>query len=146
MIYCKFLPWSKNCRWNRVKMVKIVPKMAEIIMRTSHMIDNKIFNIFIFFYFFLWILLRPCFFRVFSLNSDKIQGVLEQRKEKVEKQKMLKILLFIICEAPKIISSSLGLFHQQFLLQSKNSQQIISGTPQFMIGLVNNARNKCQKL
>ena len=31
MIYCKFLTWSKNCRWYRVKMVKNVPKMPEII-------------------------------------------------------------------------------------------------------------------
>ena len=66
---------------------------------------------------------------------------------------MLKMLLFIICEAPKIISAIFGpfltiftLFHLQFFLWSKNLQQIISGTPQFMIGLVNNARNKCQKL
>ena len=29
MIYCEFLLWSKNCRWNRVKMVKNGPKMDE---------------------------------------------------------------------------------------------------------------------
>ena len=61
--------------------------------------------------------------------------------------------LFMIYEAPKIISSIFcpfltifTLFHLQFLLYSKNLQQIISGTPQFLIGLVNNARNQCQKL
>ena len=63
------------------------------------------------------------------------------------------MLLFNIGEAPKIISAIFGpfltiftLFHLQFLLQSKNLPQIISGTPQFLIGLVNNARNQCQKL
>ena len=63
------------------------------------------------------------------------------------------MFIFIICEAPKIISAIFGpfltifsIFHMQFLLQSKNSQWIISGTPQFLIGLVNNAKNQCQKL
>ena len=74
MIYCKFLPWSKNCRWNRVKMVKNVPKMAEIILGTSHMIDNKIFNIFSFFNFFLWILFRPCFLEFFLKILTNYRG------------------------------------------------------------------------
>ena len=128
MIYCKFLPWSKNCRWNRVKMVKNVPKMAEIIFGTSHMIDNNIFNIFSFFNFFLWILLDPVF-KSFFLKLWQTTGVLQYRKEKVEKQKKVKMSLFIIYEAPKIISSIFcpfltifSLFHLQFLLYSKNSQ------------------------
>ena len=74
MNYCKFLPCSKNCRWNRVKMVKNVPKMAEIILGTSHMIDNKIFNIFRFFNFFLWILFRPCFLEFFLKILTKYRG------------------------------------------------------------------------
>ena len=63
------------------------------------------------------------------------------------------MLLFIITQAPNIILAFFvpfltifTLFHLQFLLQSKNLPQIISGTPQFLIGLVNNARNQCQKL
>ena len=49
MIYCKFLLWSKNCRWNRVKMVKNGTKMAKIILRAYHMINNNIFFSFLVF-------------------------------------------------------------------------------------------------
>ena len=40
------------------------------------------------------------FLELFSLNLAKIQGLKKDPKEKVEKQKMLKMLSFIICEAP----------------------------------------------
>ena len=55
-------------------MVKNVPKMAEIILGTSHMIDNKIFNIFSFFNFFLWILFRPCFLEFFLKILTNYRG------------------------------------------------------------------------
>ena len=126
MIYCKFLPWSKNCRWNRVKMVKNVPKMAEIILGTSHMIDNKIFNIFSFFNFFLWILFRPCFLEFFLKILTNYRGSTVPKRKRW-KTKKVKMSLFIMYEAPKIISSIFcpfltifTLFHLQFLLYSKN--------------------------
>ena len=49
-------------------MVKNAPKMAEIILGTSYMVDNNIFNIFSFFNFFFRILFRPCLFEFF-LNT-----------------------------------------------------------------------------
>ena len=109
-------------------MVKNGPKMAEIILGASPMLNNNIFNIFSFSTFSFRYFLDPVFYSFF-LKFWQNTGVLQYRKEKVEKQKMLKMLLFIICEAPKIISAILGpfltiftLFHLQFLLQSKNSQ------------------------
>ena len=57
-------------------------------------------------------------------------------KEKVEKQKKVKILSFIICKTPKIFSAFLGdfltiftLFHLKLLQLCKISQSSISGTP-----------------
>merc|ERR1711978_395821 len=68
------------------------------------MINNNIFNIFCFstftFGYFTNRLLWP--------NLEKIALKTRSRKypiEKVEKQKMLKMLLFIICEAPQKIST-----------------------------------------
>ena len=48
MTYCENLLCSKNCRWNRVKMVKNRPKTPEIILGTSLIININIFNIFCF--------------------------------------------------------------------------------------------------
>ena len=62
-------------------------------------------------------------FRAFFSNFGQNTGFVKYPKEKVEKLKMLKMLLFNIGEAPKIISAIFGpfltiftLFHLQFLL------------------------------
>ena len=96
MIYCKFLPWSKNCRWNRVKMVKNVPKMAEIILGTSHMIDNKIFKIFSFFNFFLWILFRPCFLEFFLKILTNYRGSTVPKRKSWKTKKGKNVIIYHI--------------------------------------------------
>ena len=63
------------------------------------MINNNIFNIFSFSTFSLGYFTNPAFW----LNFKKIAlktGSRKYTREKVEKLKMLKMLLFIICEAP----------------------------------------------
>ena len=68
------------------------------------MINNNIFNIFCFltfsFGYFLDLVFRA-FFSKFGQNT----GFVKYPKEKVEKQKMLKMLLLVICEVPKKIST-----------------------------------------
>ena len=68
------------------------------------MINNNIFNIFCFltfsFGYFLDLVFRA-FFSKFGQNA----GFVKYPKEKVEKQKMLKMLLLVICEVPKKIST-----------------------------------------
>ena len=68
------------------------------------MINNNIFNIFCFltfsFGYFLDLVFRA-FFSKFGQNT----GFVKYPKEKVEKQKMLKIFLLVICEVPKKIST-----------------------------------------
>ena len=64
------------------------------------MINNNIFNIFCFSTFSFGYFTNPEFWP----NLEKIALKTRYRKypkEKVEKQKMLKMLFFIICEAPK---------------------------------------------
>ena len=63
------------------------------------MIDNNIFNIFSFSTFSLVYFLDPVFRAIF-LNFSQNAGFVKYPREKVEKLKMLKMLLFIICEAP----------------------------------------------
>ena len=74
-------------------------KMVEIFLGASHMINNNIFNIFCFltfsFGYFLDLVFGAIFFK-FGQNT----GFLKYPKEKVKKLKMLKMLSFIICEAP----------------------------------------------
>ena len=79
-------------------------KMVEIFLGASHMINDYIFNIFCFSTFSFGYFTNP----VFWPNLEKIALKTRSRKypkEKVEKQKMLKMLLFIICEAPQKIST-----------------------------------------
>ena len=85
-------------------MAKNGQKMVEIFLGVSHMINNNIFNIFCFLTFSLGYFTNPAFW----LNFKKIALKTVLRKyprEKVEKQKMLKMLLLIICETPKKIST-----------------------------------------
>ena len=96
MIYCKFLPWSKNCRWNRVKMVKNVPKMAEIILGTSYMVDNNIFNIFSFFNFFLRILFRPCFLEFFLKIQTNYRGSTVPKRKSWKTKKGKNVIIYHI--------------------------------------------------
>ena len=73
-------------------------KMVDFFGGASHMINNNIFNIFCFFNFFFWVLFTPCFRAIFSKIGQNT-GFLKYPKEKVEKLKILKMLLFTICEA-----------------------------------------------
>ena len=93
-----FWSYSKFVRWNRVKMAKN-GLMAEIFWGASHMIYNNIFNNFSFSTFSLRYFTNPAFW----LNFKKIAlktGSRKYQREKVEKQKMLKMLFFTTCEAP----------------------------------------------
>ena len=96
MIYGEFLPWSKNCRWNRVKMVKNVPKMAEIISGTSYMVDNNIFNIFSFFNFFLRILFRPCFLEFFLKIQTNYRGSTVPKRKSWKTKKGKNVIIYHI--------------------------------------------------
>jgi len=74
-------------------------KNVEFFGGASQMINNSIFNIFSFltfsFGYFLDLVFGAIFFK-FGQNT----GFLKYPKEKVKKLKMLKMLSFIICEAP----------------------------------------------
>ena len=90
-------------------MAKNCPKMAEINLGVSHMMNDNILNIFSFSTFSFACFLGPVF-RVISFKFCQNSGFLKYQKEKVEKQKMLKMLSFIICETPKLISAIFGPF------------------------------------
>ena len=74
-------------------------KIFEFFLGTSHMINNNILNIFCFLTFSFWYFLDLVFRAIFSKFGQNT-GFVKYPKEKVEKQKMLQMLLFIICEAP----------------------------------------------
>ena len=80
-------------------MAKNGQKMVEIFWWTLHMINNDIFNIFNFSTFSLGYFLDPVFRAIF-LKFSQNAGFVKYPREKVEKLKMLKMLLFIMCEAP----------------------------------------------
>ena len=116
----------KNFRWNRAKMTKKWPKMAEINLQVSHVKNDNILFFFCFSTFSFWYFTNPEFWQ----NLKKITlktGSRKYAKEKVENKKMLTMLSFIICETSKLISSILGqflaiftLFHLKFLQLCKN--------------------------
>ena len=76
-------------------------KMAEIFCGGITYDKKTIFNIFCFSTFSLWYFLDPVFRAIF-LKFSQNAGFVKYLREKVEKLKLLKMLLFIICEAPKI--------------------------------------------
>ena len=81
-------------------MAKKGQKLVEILYGTLQMIKNNIFNIFCFSTFSLRYFANPAFW----LNFKKIAletGSRKYPRKKVEKLKMLKMLSFIICEAPQ---------------------------------------------
>ena len=80
------------------------------------MINNNIFNIFSFSSFPFGYFLDLVFGAIFSKIGQNT-GFVKYPKEKVEKQKILKMLLFIICESPQKNSTILRFFvFQLFLL------------------------------
>ena len=85
-------------------MAKNGQKMAEIFLGASHMKNNNIFSIFCFSTFSLGYFTNPAFWINFKKIALKT-GSQKYPREKVEKQKMLKMLLFIISEAPQKISA-----------------------------------------
>ena len=68
------------------------------------MINYNIFNIFCFSTFSLGYFLDSVFRAIFSKFGQNT-GFVKYPKEKVEKQKMLKMVFFIICEDPQKIST-----------------------------------------
>ena len=125
-------------------MAKNGPKMTEINLGVSHMINDNIFNIFSFSTFSFVYFLDPVF-RVISFKFCQNSGFLKYQKEKVEKQKMLKMLSFITCETHNLISAIFGpflpiftLFHLKLLQFCKIFPSYIYGTQKVMFGLVNN--------
>ena len=79
------------------------------------MINNNIFNIFSFSTFSLGYFLDPVSRAIF-LKFSQNAGFVKYPREKVEKLKMLKMLLFIICEAPKKFQPFFGHFLAIFTL------------------------------
>ena len=68
------------------------------------MMNNNIFSIFYFSTFSLGYFWDPVFKAIF-LKFIQNAGLVKYPRENVEKQKMLKMLLFFICEAPIKISA-----------------------------------------
>ena len=85
-------------------MAKNGQKMAEIIWGASDMINNNIFSIFCFSTFSLGYFLDPVFRAIF-LKFSQNAGFVKYPRGKVDKQKMLKMLLFIIVRGPQKIST-----------------------------------------
>ena len=91
-------------------------KMAEIFFEgASHVVKNNIFNIFCFSTFSFGYFTNPVFWPNLEKKALKTRSR-KYPKEKVEKQKMLKMLLFIICEGPQKISTILKPFLAIFTL------------------------------
>ena len=96
-------------------MAKNDQKRVEIFWGASHMINDNIFNIFNFSTFSLGYFLDPVSRAIF-LKFSQNAGFVKYPREKVEKLKMLKMLLFIICEAPKKFQPFFGHFLAIFTL------------------------------
>ena len=75
-------------------------KVVEIFWGASHMINNNILNFFVFKFFVFGYFLDLVFRAIFSKFGQNT-GFVKYPKEKVEKQKMLKMVFFIICEDPQ---------------------------------------------
>ena len=80
-------------------MAKKGPKILEIFWGASHIVNNNIFNIFRFLTFSLRYFPDPICRAIF-LKFSQNAGFLKYPREKVEKLKLLEMLLFIICEVP----------------------------------------------
>ena len=74
------------------------------------MINNDIYNILNFSTFSLGYFQDPVFRAIFDKISQNA-GFVKYPREKVEKQKMLKMLKFIICEAPQKFQPFFGHFY-----------------------------------
>ena len=74
-------------------------KGLKFVVGASHMINNNIFNIFSFSTFSLGYFLDPALKAIF-LKFSQNAGFVKYPREKVEKLKLLEMLLFIISEAP----------------------------------------------
>ena len=96
------------------------------------MINNNIFNIFCFSTFSLWYFLDLVFKDFFS-NFSQNAGFAKYLRKKVEKLKLLKMLLFIICEAPQKISAIFKAIFGHFYPISLDKFALIPKTrlPQF---------------
>ena len=79
------------------------------------MINDNIFNIFNFSTFSLGYFLDPVSRAIF-LKFSQNAGFVKYPREKVEKLKMLKMLLFIICEGPTKFQHFCGIFLAIFTL------------------------------
>ena len=96
-------------------MAKNGQKMVEIFWGVSHMIYYNIFTIFCFSNFSLGYFTNPAFWQNFSEIALKT-GSQKCPREKVEKLKMLKMSLLIICKVHQKISTIFLLFLASFTL------------------------------
>ena len=101
------------------------------------MINNDIFNIFCFSTFSFGYFLDLVFRAIFSKIGQNT-GFVKYPKEKVEKLKILKMLLFIICEAPqKNFNHFLAIFGQFYPISlEKFALTPKTRTPQFTRNLI----------
>ena len=113
-------------------MAKNDQKRVEIFWGASHIINDNIVNIFNFSTFSLGFFLDPVSRAIF-LKFSQNAGFVKYPREKVEKLKMLKMLLFIICEAPQKISTLFWSFFGHFYPFSLDKFALIPKTrlPQF---------------
>ena len=118
-------------------MAKKGQKMVEIFLGAPRMINNDIFNIFSFLTFSLGYFLDSVFRAIF-LKYSQNSGFVKYPKEKVEKLKMLKMSLFIICEAPqKNFNHFLAIFGQFYPISlEKFALTPKTRTPQFTRNLI----------
>ena len=104
---------AKNVKVRHEKVPKNRQKWVQIFFGMSHMLNNDISNIFLFFTFFLLVLLRPCFWAILKKFTQK-QGPGSTKRKKLRNKKMLQMLLFNICDIPKKIWTHFCLFLATF--------------------------------
>ena len=100
---------AKNVKVRHEKMAKNSQKWVQNFFGMSHMLDNNICNIFLFFNFFLLVLPGPCFWVNFFKIAQK-QGLKSTKRKKLRNKKRLQMLLSNICDIPKKIWTHFCLF------------------------------------
>ena len=77
---------AKNVKVRHEKVAKNRQKWVQIFFGMSHMLNNDICNIFLFFTFFLLVLSRPCFWAILKKSAQK-QGLESTKRKKVKNKK-----------------------------------------------------------
>ena len=116
------------------------------------MVNNDSSNILCFYTFSFWYFLDPVLRAGFSIIGQN-RGFVIVPKRKIQKMKNVTSVYYLTCVMPPKIFQSffacfwsfLPYFTWIFFNCAKISQSPISGTPQILIGLVNNTKKWCQK-